>query len=384
MASFAPFCPVDVRVLSKAQGEAALREMLRGRVERLLVLAPRFLCGELALAALFSALQGDGHCLHLITDIPSNPSVQRLAEALAQLREQDFDPSCILAIGGGSCIDLAKGVSALWHLPPSDTRSPEAVRQAIVEKKYLRQDPAFPGILAIPTTAGTGSEVTHWATLWDTRNSQKLSIDCPGCFPKAALLIPEWTAGMPASLTLSTGLDALSHAMEAFWAKARNPFSQALALSAVQGVRRFLPQVLAAPQDLSLRREMCVASLLAGLAFSQTRTAACHSLSYPITLRHGVPHGYAAALTLVSVMERNRAAVPEMERLSSLFDEDEGLASWLERVSQGIQPLRLSAFGVREEALPQLAAAAFTAGRMDNNPILFTREQCLEILWECY
>lgn len=384
MASFTPFCPVDVRVLPKAQGEAALREMLLGRAEKLLVLAPRSLCTRLSLAALFTALQGDGHCLHLVTDVPPNPSVQRLADLLAQLREQDFAPSCILAIGGGSCMDLAKGVSALWSLPLEDIADSEAVGRTIREKKYLRQDRVLPGILTMPTTAGTGSEVTRWATLWDTGRGQKLSIDWAQGFPKAAILIPEWTAGMSASLTLSTGLDALSHAMEAFWAKARTPLSQALALGAVDRVRRFLPQVLASPQDIPLRQEMCTASLLAGLAFSQTRTTACHSLSYPLTLRHGLPHGYAAALTLASVMRRNAAVLPEIERISSLFDEDEGFPSWLQQVSRGIQDLRLSAFGVEEEALPGLAQAAFTAGRMDNNPVIFTQEQCLEILRECY
>lgn len=383
MNSFSPFCPVDVSLLERAPGEAALRELLSPRPEKLLVLAPRFLCTELSLAPLFSALQGDGHCLHLVTDIPSNPSVDRLAEVLAQLRGQGFSPTCILAIGGGSCMDMAKGISALWNLPPSDTSNSGAVREAIQQKKYLRPGHAFPAILVMPTTSGTGSEVTHWATIWDTELGQKLSIDCVDCYPKAAILIPEWTAGMPASLALSTGLDALSHAMEAFWAKARTPLSQALALTAVDRVRRFLPQVLAAPQEIALRREMCLASLLAGLAFSQTRTTACHSLSYPLTLLYGLPHGYAAAITLASVMERNRAVLPEIEELSSLFDEDEGFLSWLEDVTRGIQTLRLSAFGIPEEDLPSIAQSAFTTGRMDNNPIVFTPEESLEILREC-
>ena len=280
-------------------------------------------------------------------------------------------------------MDLAKGISALWNLPLTDTGSPEAVREAIRQKKYLREGHAFPGILAMPTTAGTGSEVTRWATIWDARRGQKLSIDCAGCFPKAAILIPEWTAGMPASLTLSTGLDALSHAMESFWAKARNPLSQTLALAAADRVRRFLPRVLTAPKDTALRREMCLASLLAGLAFSQTRTAACHSLSYPLTLTYGVPHGYAVALTLAPVMERNRAALPEIAELEALFAENGGFVPWLEGVSRSIQPLRLSALGIPEADLAALAQAAFTTGRMDNNPIVFTPEESLEILREC-
>lgn len=383
MESLSPFCPVDVRLLDRTRGETALRELLGGTPEKMLVLAPRFLCTELSLAPLFSALQGDGHCLHLVTDIQANPSVEHLAALLAQLREQGFDPTCILAIGGGSCIDMAKGISALWHLTPDETSGPDTVREAIQAQKYLRKDHTFLSILAMPTTAGTGSEVTHWATIWDTQQGRKLSIDCAACYPKAAILIPEWTVGMPASLTLSTGLDALSHAMEAFWAKARNPFSQALALTAVDRVRRFLPQVLAAPLDGNLRREMCLASLLAGLAFSQTRTTACHSLSYPLTLLHGMPHGYAAAITLAPVMKRNRAVLPDIAELEALFCRDGGFDLWLEHVSNDIQSLRLSAFSVPEEALPAVAQSAFTTGRMDNNPIVFTPEESLQILREC-
>ncbi len=384
MIAFSPFCPVDVRILSKPQGEAALRGLLTGNPQKMLVLVPRLLCTQLGLAALFSALQGDGHCLHLVTDIPSNPSVEHLATLLVQLREQDFAPTCVLAIGGGSCIDLAKGISALWHLPATQTVSAAAVRDTIFEKKYQREEHLFLNVLAMPTTAGTGSEVTHWATIWDTQHNQKLSIDAIHCFPTAAFLIPEWTACMPASLTLSTGLDALSHAMEAYWAVARTPLSQALALAAVERVHGFLPQALALPQDLVIRQEMCMASLLAGLAFSITRTTACHSLSYPLTLLHGLPHGFAAAMTLLPVMRRNLASLPEIQRLEAIFDEDEGFGRWLDDLCQGIKPLRLSAFGIAEEALPAIARQAFTSGRMDNNPIVFSQEESLAILRECF
>ena len=377
--SYSPFCPVDVRVIQKNDASAVLRKLLSGRAHQLLVLAPRHLCEELALSLLFSNLREDGHTLLPLLDIPTNPTVAHLAASLTLLRKQAFEPTCVLTIGGGSCIDLAKGISALWFLAKGNNFTDSSVRNAILAKEYDKHP--FLDIIAVPTTAGTGSEVTHWATIWDTH--EKLSIDCPACFPKAAILIPEWTAGMPSQLTLSTGLDALCHAVESFWAKARTPLSQAHALSAVDGVRRFLPLALKKPSDISIRQEMCIASLLAGLAFSQTRTTACHSLSYPLTLYHGLPHGFAAATTLLPVMRRNQAVLPEINRLSELFAPDGGIAAWLQKTCAGIHSLRLSSYGISEDKLAAIAEAAFTKGRMDNNPVVFTPRECLEILEEC-
>ena len=376
---FSPLCSTDVRVLRRAAGEEALRGLLGGQTHRLLILVPHPLWAGLRLTPLFSALQKDGHTLSLITDIPSNPTVKHLASSLANLIGEGDKPTCILAIGGGSCIDLAKGISALWSPAKVEGSLEDSIRTAIHAKKY--QDYPFIDIVAMPTTAGTGSEVTHWATLWDTH--EKLSVDCTACSPKAAILIPEWTVGMPPALTLSTGLDALCHAMEAFWAKATNPLSQTLALSAVERVRQVLPLTLSNPFDVDSRQEMCMASLLAGLAFSQTRTTACHSLSYPLTLQYGLPHGFAAAVTLPSVLRRNRTIVPEISRLEALFPLDGGFETWLRQTCGGIQSLRLSAFGIREGGLLHIAEAAFTKGRMDNNPVLFSTEECLRILREC-
>lgn len=379
---FSPFCPVDVRVLHKTEGMLAVRDMLRDQKHHLLALVPRLLCGPLALSPFFTALQGDGHAVQLLTDIPSNPSVEELCALLEELRRLDFLPTVILAIGGGSCIDLAKGISALMRLPAPSTSTPDGVRAVIRDRAYVVAHP-FVDVIAMPTTSGTGSEVTRWATIWDSDRRQKLSIDCPACFAKAAVLIPEWTAGMSPALTLSTGLDALCHAAEAFWSVRRTPLAQALAFTAIQKVRDYLPQALQYPASLSIRREMALASLLAGLAFSQTRTTACHSISYPLTMLYGIPHGFAAALTLDAVMRRNAKAVPDMETICGVFDEDEGLAAWLESVCEGVQPLCLSAFGVKEEELETIAALTFTAGRMDNNPIVFSRDEVLEILREC-
>ncbi len=375
---FNPFCPVDVRVLPTEAAMQAVRSMLP-KPCRLLVLASPGRCAALGLAPFFTALQGDGHAVQLYGDIPANPSVSDVAALLLRLRAQPFEPATILAIGGGSCIDLGKAAAALYYLlPKPDT---QAVRTAIMEKQYLAPQPVI-DLLAMPTTAGTGSEVTRWATVWDADNRRKLSVDHAAGFAKAAVLVPEWTLGMDAELTLSTGLDALSHAMEAYWAVARNPLSQELALLAAGKIVAALPRAIAQPNDLGARRDMCLASLTAGLAFSQTRTTACHSISYPLTMLFGIPHGYAAALTLGTVMRLNAKAVPEIERLAAVFDEAEGFDAWLFETARDVRELRLSAFGVAQQDFKDICELTFTAGRMDNNPIVFSQAQVMDILRE--
>lgn len=377
---FRPFCPVEVEILNPQDAQRAVRALLEKPVQ-LLVLASRSRLAQLGLTPFLTVLQGDGHAVQLISDIPANPAVSDVAALLARLREAAFAPTAILAIGGGSCIDLGKAVSALYHLP--HTTGEEAVRAALVQRAYLQPHICI-DLLAMPTTAGTGSEVTRWATVWDPSEQRKLSLDLPQGYPRAAVIVPEWTLGMPAALTLSTGLDALSHAMEAFWAVARNPLSSQLALDSVALLVTALPRALEAPKDAAARQSLSLGALLAGLAFSQTRTTACHSISYPLTLLRGVPHGFAVALSLGSVLQRNAAAVPDLKRLSAVFAPAGGFEAWLYRVSQGIQPLTLRAFGFTKEELPAVAALSFTAGRMDNNPVAFSEADVLEILMENY
>lgn len=383
MNAFHPFSPVDIRILPKVEGLCAVRTLLKGQKHNLLALAPRSLCTGLGLAAFFTALQSDGHAVQLVADIPANPSVEDVTDLLSQLHQKQFQPTILLAIGGGSCMDLAKAVSALFHHPGLKQPGADDIRLAIEHKTYTGAQ-AYVPLIAMPTTSGTGSEVTKWATIWDASNRRKLSLEDERCFARAAVLIPEWTAGMPPALTVSTGLDAVSHAAEAFWAKTRTPLSQALALCAIQKARDFLPQALRTPDSLAAREGMCIASLLAGLSFSLTRTTACHSISYPLTLLFGIPHGFAAALSLPSVMERNRAAVPEIGQIDAIFAPDGGLHAWMESLCKDIHPLTLSAFGLLRENLPSIVELTFTAGRMDNNPVLFSKSEVLDILTECF
>jgi phosphonate metabolism-associated iron-containing alcohol dehydrogenase len=159
-------------------------------------------------------------------------------------------------------------------------------------------------LIAVPTTSGTGSEVTGWATVWHKAAGKKYSLHLPETWPEAALVDPELVLSLPAGPTLSAGLDALSHALESVWNINANPVSDNHAVNAARAVLATLPALMKNLGDIELRSRMALAALTAGLAFSNTRTALAHSISYDMTIRHGLPHGIACSFTLPLVLKR--------------------------------------------------------------------------------
>lgn len=378
MEDFGGFCPVRIRYLSIGE----LRERLLGFPEGDCV--GLFL--DAALTGLFSfqdviAAMKARYRLALVDAIPSDPTQEDIRAALELLGGKR--PDWLIAIGGGSAMDLAKAVNALRTPLGGQAPRAEAITRLLVEKTY-RGAKKEAGMIFVPTTAGTGSEMTRWATVWDAGKRAKYSVEDADLYAREVFLVPELTRYMPKRLTLSTGLDSLCHAMEAFWAKSTNPVVQEIAALAARRIRDNLPMALAEPMDLNFRGHMSVAAALAGIAFSNTRTTACHSISYPITMRFHVEHGFACALTLAEVARRNSAAMPALrELLQELFGGADGLRGWLEAVCRGVQPLTLSALGIGEKDVAPLAQASFTAGRMDNNPIPFGIGDVADILYTC-
>lgn len=377
---FSPLCPVDIRILDRTRGLDAIASLPDG-ANGLCVLCSESIAARLSLRDFVQGLLSRHNGVWL-NNIPANPAVFDVAEALKALAGKKI--GAILTIGGGSAIDLGKAIAALHGYLDENQLTEENVLKAISEKEYIKPRD-IPYLLAVPTTAGTGSEVTHWATVWNPSRNQKLSMDWGALYPKAAVIVPEFTVTMGPELTLSTGLDALSHAMEAYWAKSRTPLSQALAFRAVEKIHRFLPEAVKPEKssNLALRQEMCLGALLAGHAFSITRTTACHAISYPLTMLYKLPHGIAAAMTISSVMARNEAAVKEIKSIRAMFSPDGGFSDWIHSLAAPIRPLRLSSYGIGHGDLPAIADLSFTAGRMDNNPIEFDRQDVLAILEEC-
>jgi len=225
--------------------------------------------------------------------VTPNPEIDALDQAAAQLKGRKINS--IVALGGGSVMDTGK-VLAVTLL--SEYPKPLA--------HVLRQDHAYEWqaripVIAIPTTSGTGAEVTPFATVWDSSTHKKHSVAGELIYPTNALLDPELILSLPHNETLYSALDAISHAMESLWNRNRSPVSETYALQALKLANEALPAVLEKPDDLEQRARMQQASLLAGLAISQTRTAIAHSISYPLTSHYGVPHGFACSFTLVEI-----------------------------------------------------------------------------------
>ncbi len=203
-------------------------------------------------------------------------------------------PAVIVALGGGSVIDSAKVFAA--------ARGDFATVMAYL-KKHTGAETLSPWpLIAVPTTAGTGSEVTCWGTVWDSTGGLKYSLAHPDLYPESSIVDPELMVGKPRDLTVQTGLDALSHSLESLWNHSANPVSMAHAVAAARGVLSTLPPLVHDLTNTRLRANMARAATLAGFAFSNTKTAVAHSLSYPITLRHGVPHGIACSFSLPMIM----------------------------------------------------------------------------------
>ncbi len=243
-------------------------------------------------------------------EVGPNPTIRSCTDAFEAVR--DSAPEVLIALGGGSVIDTAKAVAA--QLGGQSASGWLAAHLRSSEPFPAPFDP--PSIIAIPTTAGTGSEVTMWGTIWDEESREKRSISHERLYPEAALLRPSLTHSVPRETTVASALDALSHAMEAIWNRAANPVSGAAAARAIGLIPRGLRRVLDAPADAEARDILVEGSLLAGLAISNTRTALAHSISYPLTAELGLPHGIAASITLPEILaEVGRGAPDRAERI---------------------------------------------------------------------
>ena len=240
--------------------------------------------------------------------VTPNPELDVMDDATAAYHDAGF--SGIVALGGGSVLDAAKTLAATL---PSGL--PRPLHQALREGVAHHWDRRLP-VVAIPTTSGTGAEVTPFATVWDKDSHKKYSLTGEFMFPTHALLDPDLTLSLPPEETLYTALDAISHALESLWNKNRTPLSTAYAIQSLALAVDSLPTVLATPKSRGARAAMQQASMLAGLAISQTRTAIAHSMSYPLTTHFGVPHGLACSFTLPALLAENleRLAVNQHQR----------------------------------------------------------------------
>ena len=249
----------------------------------LLVTSPSFV--KRGIANLFVE-HAQGRLVDIFYDVPPNPTISSCQNAINLAKSQKVD--FILALGGGSVIDLSKlvAVGILSNKHVQDWFDGEPLPQTGVT------------LIAMPTTAGTGSEVTSVAVLSSDTGGIKKPLSTPAFQPQFAYIDPTLTLSVPPYITACTGFDAIAHALEAYWSKHHQPICDALAIQALKKAFSYLPIAYHEPKNLKARTEMAEASLLAGLAFSLPKTAAAHALSYPLTHHHHIPHGEACALSL--------------------------------------------------------------------------------------
>ena len=325
----------------------------------------------------FAGLADNGFTVCSMVFHASNPTVGQLFETYQATRE--FQPEVVVAVGGGSIMDVGKSLCCLYGKALPDEGS---LRRLIAEKNYGRPAARWIGV---PTTAGTGSEVTCWATIWDPEQDAKRSVENRDNYAFAALVDPELAVGMPTALAVSSALDAVAHAVESYWAGGTNAVSRGLALEAIRTIMGHMDGLLAG--TLEAHDAMARGSMLAGLAFSNTKTTACHSISYPLTMHYGIPHGAAVSMLLGPVFRLNAPALdrpaPLLEALGvSGADELEGrIRNILYRSGQ---PATLQEWGAQREDLPHLAQLGLTKGRADNNPVPIDPATILSILEHIY
>ena len=311
----------------------------------------------------------------IFSDVGSNPTFDNCKKAIKFCQNNMFDG--VVAIGGGSAMDLAKVVMAHLGLEKTD------IHELIEYEGSFPQE--IPSIF-LPTTHGTASEVTMWGTVWNMEEEKKYSISHPSLYPKVAILDGNLTLSLPLDISISTVMDALSHSFEAIWNKKANPTSTNLAISAICSILENGPALKENPGDLDIRSNLLKAATVAGLAFSNTTTAAAHSMSYPLTIHYGLPHGVASSISLIPLLDINGKLIKEpLDRICKnnelTYDE---LKATIKTIPQGVIPYTLDEWGIPEDKLPKLAEESFTKGRMDNNVVDMTTDDVLGILKELY
>lgn len=271
----------------------------------------------------------------------------------------------IIGFGGGSAMDSAKAISALLACRRERIDLHDIVSQPAILGKL-----SCPPIHAIPTTAGTGAEVTPFATIWDHEARKKLSLTHPSLFPATAIVDPLLTHGLPLDVTLATALDALNQAFESAWN--RNASSYTLRLAGL-AIEKGLSAIAALAVDLdnpAARSDMAESSLLAGLCISQTRTAICHSISYPLTAHFGLPHGIACAFTMKAVTTEIFDERPEvLEQIAVLagYANAPAMLQHLDRILALPAVRRQWQMALpAPDAVKALAGEMVTPGRSDN------------------
>jgi alcohol dehydrogenase len=386
------FCPVKIVAGALALEHVPYELAARGAV-RPLVVTDRGVRGAKLVEVVQAALESGGVTADLVfDDVPQDSSTAAVAAIARYYRDHHCDS--LIAVGGGSVIDTAKAVNILVSEGGDDLR---AYAGTNVLKRRLK--PLF----VLPTTSGTGSEVTNISVIKDPQSGVKLPFMSQYLLPDVAVLDPRLTLGLPPFFTAATAMDAMTHAVESFTCIGKNPVSDAYALAAIQKIAANVIEVLDNPSDKERRLELSVAATMAGIAFSNSMVGLVHALGHTVGALTHVPHGVCMSVLLPYVLEFNlparREAIGQLlvplagaEAYAKIPEPERGRAAIAKlRVlrdalwSRAKLPRTLSETGrVKREQLPEIARAALDDGALIMNPVDVRYEDALRVLEKAF
>ena len=377
--AFSFISPTDIRFGPGTLSELPALLARRGGATPLLVGDPGMVASGL-LDRVAGVLGAAGVQPVLFSAVESDPDIASVREGTRLASKAGCDS--VVALGGGSAMDAAKAIAIMMTNPgePRDYAGTDRLKVAPLP------------IIAIPTTAGTGSELTIWSVLSDRTMGDKFGIGSPLLCPSHAILDPELTLSLPDAISAATGMDALTHAIESLVCTISSPFSAAHAEMAIRMIGENLRTAVAQGSNLAARGNMLVASALGGAAFNNTRLGYVHALSMPLGAKFKIPHGLVNAITLPAVMEFNLPGnLDAYARIASLLGERiEGLSlrDAARRSVDAVIALRqdigitqtLSDFGLTEDRFDEVIDEAMASGNCLVNPRQATRAEMRTIL----
>ncbi|GAB4175144.1 MAG: iron-containing alcohol dehydrogenase [Thalassobaculales bacterium] len=372
------------RLIAVGGGAVAEAPAMLGRlgIARPLVVSDLFMRDSGLLSRLTDRLTAAGIAFETFCDTVPDPTDLVVEAGTARLKEGGFDG--LVAFGGGSPIDTAKAMSVLAAL---------GGRMRDHKVPNLADRGAVP-VVAIPTTAGTGSEATRFTVITDTASDEKMLIAGLGCLPAAAIVDYELTLGKPFRLTADTGIDSLTHAIEAYVSRRRNPMADGLALMAMRRIHANIRTACFEPGNRAAREEMMLGATQAGLAFSNSSVALVHGMSRPIGAFFHVPHGLSNAMLLPAVTAFSAGAAldryADCARAMGVAEEGEGdqaaVAKLLEALAALNAELKVPSprdYGIDkarwDSLLETMAAQALASGSPGNNPRVPTAEEIVAL-----
>jgi alcohol dehydrogenase class IV len=324
---------------------------------------------------------------HSSFEVHGEPTVEQVAEGVSQARREESN--LVIGIGGGSVIDSAKAIAGLVTNPGAILDYLEVIGKG----KQL----SIAGLpcVAIPTTSGTGAEVTRNSVLASPEHKVKVSLRSPYLLPTLAIVDPKLTLDLPPSMTASTGLDALTQVIEPYVSIRANPATDGFCIEGIRRVARSLHRAFEQGQDLPAREDMALASLFGGLSLANAGLGAVHGFAAPIGGMFHAPHGSVCAALLTRVMEVNlralRERLPDGEALrrydsvaAFLTGTEKATAAdgirWISELCRVLQIPGLRSYGITENDIPELVEKAAKASSMKANPIVLTPEELTEAL----